>query len=285
MKKAVKIVLIVAAVLVVGAILLGVLNALFGDKWSLWTDYTYDDSLYTVGDGSIAVENLTEIDLDWVDGSVTVVSCQDAYPSLTEKSENQLTESSLLRWHLSEDGKLTVKYRASSFFLGRGENKQKDLILRVPERFMEDITIRIHVSSTNVFLDRLGAKEVSVESDNGNVAMMSTSVFEDLAVSTKSGKLLISGVVTQKLELTSQKGEIRVESPVLPAESFVETKEGDIHLLLDSGASFALDFEEEKGKYVSDFDLTEQDGRLVVGDGDAKLNVKTKSGTLYLTEK
>lgn len=285
MKKAVKIVLIVAAVLVVGAILLGVLNALFGDKWSLWTDYTYDDSLYTVGDGSIAVENLTEIDLDWVDGSVTVVSCQDAYPSLTEKSENQLTESSLLRWHLSEDGKLTVKYRASSFFLGRGENKQKDLILRVPERFMEDLTIRIHVSSTNVFLDRLGAKEVSVESDNGNVAMMSTSVFEDLAVSTKSGKLLISGVVTQKLELISQKGEIRVESPVLPAESFVETKEGDIHLLLDSGASFALDFEEEKGKYVSDFDLTEQDGRLVVGDGDAKLNVKTKSGTLYLTEK
>ena len=285
MKKAVKIVLIVAAVLVVGAILLGVLNALFGDKWSLWTDYTYDDSLYTVGDGSIAVENLTEIDLDWVDGSVTVVSCQDAYPSLTEKSENQLTESSLLRWHLSEDGKLTVKYRASSFFLGRGENKQKDLILRVPERFMEDLTIRIHVSSTNVFLDRLGAKEVSVESDNGNVAMMSTSVFEDLAVSTKSGKLLISGVVTQKLELTSQKGEIRVESPVLPAESFVETKEGDIHLLLDSGASFALDFEEEKGKYVSDFDLTEQDGRLVVGEGDAKLNVKTKSGVLYLTEK
>lgn len=285
MKKALKILLITVAVLVGGAVILGVLNGLFGDKWSLWTDYTYDDSGYTVGDGSIPAEEIKEIDLDWVDGSVTVVACQDAYASITESSKNELTESGLVRWQMSDDGRLSIKYRESSFFFGREKNKEKDLILRIPERFLSDLSIRIHVVSSDVFLDSVVAENVSVESDSGNVAMLSASAVRNLSVTTKSGKILVSGLVAEKLDLTSQKGEIKVESPVLAAKSCIETKDGDIHLLLSPSASFTLDFEEEKGKYVSDFDLSEQDGLLVLGDGDAELNVKTKSGVLYLTEK
>lgn len=285
MKKALKITLIVVAALVVGAILLGVLNALFGDKWSLWTDYTYDDSGFTVGDGSIAVENLTEIDLDWVDGTVTVISCKDAYPSLTEKSENELTESSLLRWHLSEDGKLTIKYRESSFFLGRGKNKQKDLILRVPERFAANLSIKIHVSSTNVFLDGIAAKSVRVESDKGNVAMLSSAVFEELSIHTVSGKILVSGAVTDRFELVSKKNEIKVDAVLLPKEAVIETGDKDIRIAFSGVPSISLNFNEEKGKYASDFALSEQDGRLTAGDGYTKLEVTTKSGTLYLSEK
>lgn len=285
MKKAIKIILIVAAALVVGAIVLGVLNALFGDKWSLWTDYTYDDSNFKVGDGSIPVKNLAEIDLDWVDGSVTVITCQDAYPSLTEKSENELTESSLLRWHLSEDGKLTVKYRESSFFLGRGKNKQKDLILRIPERFAETLSVKIRVSSSTVFLDNFAAKSVCIESDSGNVAVLSHCVVKELSVNTKSGKILVSGVVTDSFELFSQKNEIKVDSEVLPKEAVIETKDGDIRMAFAQAPSISLKFNEEKGKYVSDFALNERDGRLLSGDGYTKLEITTKSGTLYLTEK
>lgn len=285
MKKALKITLIVVAALVAGAVILGVLNALFGDKWSLWTDYTYDDSDFTVGDGSIAVENLTEIDLDWVDGNVTVMSCQDAYPSLTETSKNELTEGSLLRWHLSEDGKLTVKYRESSFFLGRGNNKQKDLILRIPERFMEKLSIKIHVASSNVFLDRLSAKEISIESGTGNVAMLSTSICESLSIHAQKGKILVSGSVFEKMTLSTEKSEIKVDSLILPKTAELETKDGDIRMEFSAAPSITLDFHEEKGKYVSDFSLDERDGRLVSGDGACQLKVTTKSGTLYLTEK
>ena len=285
MKKPIKIILIVVAALVAGAILLGVLNALFGDKWSLWTDYTYDDSNYTVGDGSVAVENLTEIDLDWVDGTVTIISCKDSYPSLTEKSKNELTEGSLLRWHLSEDGKLTIKYRESSFFLGRGQNKQKDLILRIPERFAENLSIKIHVSSTTVFLDGIAAKSVSVESDKGNVAMLSGSVAEELLIHTASGKILVSGVVTERFELVSKKNEIKVDAVLLPKEAVIETGEKDIRIAFSGVPSISLNFNSEKGKYASDFALDEQDGRLLSGDGYTKLDVTTKSGTLYLSEK
>ena len=285
MKKPIKIILIVVAALVAGAILLGVLNALFGDKWSLWTDYTYDDSNYTVGDGSVAVENLTEIDLDWVDGTVTIISCKDAYPSLTEKSKNELTEGSLLRWHLSEDGKLTIKYRESSFFLGRGQNKQKDLILRIPERFAENLSIKIHVSSSTVFLDGIAAKSVSVESDKGNVAMLSGSVAEELSIHTVSGKILVSGAVTERFELVSKKNEIKVDAAVLPKEAVIETGEKDISVEFSGTPSISLNFNSEKGKYASDFALSEQDGRLLSGDGYTKLDVTTKSGTLYLSEK
>ncbi len=285
MKKTLKIVLIVAAVLVGCAVILGVLNGLFGDKWSLWTDYTYDDSLFEVGDGSIPTADLTEIDLDWVDGSVTVVACQDAYISITESSENELNEASLVRWYMSDTGKLTIKYRESSYFWGRDKNKEKDLILRIPERLMESLTIRVHVVSSNVFFDGIKGGEARVESDSGNVAMLSNCLFESFFVTSEKGKLLINGTVTKSLELTSQKGEIKMDMPALPREIEIETKDSDVHLFLTSDASFALDFEEEKGKYVSDFSLTKEDGKWVLGEGDAKLRVKTKSGVLYLTAK
>ena len=85
-KKIIKYAAFVVGGLIVGAILLGVLNGLVGKgEWNLgWTNYRYDDTAYDVGEGSIAAPNVEKIDLDWIDGNVRVVLCQDAYISITE---------------------------------------------------------------------------------------------------------------------------------------------------------------------------------------------------------
>lgn len=117
LKKMLPILAIVVGALILGAIVVGILNALLANgTWSFgWSDYRYDDSNYRIGDGTIAAPNVTEIEVDWIDGRIEILPCDDMFLSVTEFSANELTEDSRLRWRVSEDGKsLSIKYRKSS---------------------------------------------------------------------------------------------------------------------------------------------------------------------------
>ena len=159
--------------LLIGAILLGVLNGLVGKgEWNLgWTNYRYDDSAYKVGEGSIAAPNVESIDLDWIDGNVSVVICQDAYISITESAPADLTDKTRVHWSVSEDGKsLSIKYRASSSFFGTSKDKEKDLILRIPEKLLGQIkALNINAVSSNVTVSDIIIENINVQTASGNV--------------------------------------------------------------------------------------------------------------------
>ena len=172
-KKIIKYAAFVVGGLLVGAILLGVLNGLVGKgEWNLgWTDYRYDDSVYKAGEGSIATPNVEHIDLDWIDGNVKVLLCQDAYISITETAPAELSENTRVHWCVSEDGKtLSIKYRASSSFFGANKDKNKDLILRIPEKLIGQIdTLSINAVSSNVTVSDIIVDNIEVQTASGNV--------------------------------------------------------------------------------------------------------------------
>ena len=172
-KKIIKYATFIIGGLIIGAILLGVLNGLIGKgEWNLgWTDYRYDDSAYKVGEGSIATPNVERIDLDWIDGNVKVVLCQDAYISITESAPAELSENTKVHWCVSEDGKtLSIKYRASSSFFGANKDKNKDLILRIPEKLIGQInTLSINAVSSNVTVSDIIIDNIEVQTASGNI--------------------------------------------------------------------------------------------------------------------
>ena len=172
-KKIIKYAVFIIGGLLVGAILLGVFNGLVGKgEWNLgWTDYRYDDSAYEVGEGSIAAPNVERIDLDWIDGNVSVVLCQDAYISITETAPAELSENTRVHWCVSEDGKmLSIKYRASSSFFGANKDKNKDLILRIPEKLLGQLkNLNINAVSSNVTVSDIIVDNINVQTASGNV--------------------------------------------------------------------------------------------------------------------
>jgi hypothetical protein len=176
MKRATVIALIVVGVLVLGAVVVGVLNALVGGgKWTFgWSDYHYDDSAYAVGDGTVYATELTEISVDWIDGNVHIVVCDDDYPSLTERASELLTDDSRMRYLVSEDGKtLSVKYRKSSSFFGMSENKNKDLTLRIPRKMFSQLTlVDIYVRSSRLTVEGIDVKNLSIRSEKGDVELL-----------------------------------------------------------------------------------------------------------------
>ena len=174
-KKIIKYTAFIIGGLLVGAILLGVLNGLVGKgEWNLgWTDYRYDDSAYKVGEGTIPAPAVESIDLDWIDGNVRVVLCQDAYISITEGAPAELSENTKVHWFVSEDGKtLSIKYRASSSFFGVNKDKNKDLILRIPEKLLGQIkNLNINAVSSNVTVSDIIIDNTNVKTASGNVTI------------------------------------------------------------------------------------------------------------------
>ncbi len=174
-KKIIKYTACVLGGLIVGAILLGVLNGLVGKgEWNLgWTNYRYDDSAYRTGEGTIPAPAVESIDLDWIDGSVTVVICQDAYISVSESAPAELTEKTQLHWFVSEDGKtLSIKYRGSSSFFGTNKDKEKDLILRIPEKQIGQLkNLNINAVSSNVTVSNIIIENINVQTASGSVTI------------------------------------------------------------------------------------------------------------------
>ena len=229
-KKIIKYTAFVIGGLIVGAILLGVLNGLVGKgEWNLgWTNYRYDDSAYRTGEGTIPAPAVESIDLDWIDGNVTVVICQDAYISVSESAPADLTEKTQIHWLVSEDGKtLSIKYRGSSSFWGRTKDKDKDLILRIPEKLIGQLqTLSINAVSSNVTVSNIIVDNIDVKTASGNVtvelpeATAFTLTHEsrrdgtptiDFPV-TQEGNTYVSGTNGIKINVTTNSGKVVVTS-------------------------------------------------------------------------
>lgn len=266
-KKILLTVAIVIGVLIVGAVIVGVLNALVADgEWNLgWSDYRYDDSGYEIGEGSVPANEVTRIEIDWIDGGVEIVPCQDSYISLTEEAENDLPESAELRWRVSEDGKtLTVKYRKSSWFFSVGTGKRnKTLTLRIPERFFAQLTeIDVDVESSKVTVTDITAQSLEFESETGTLKTV--------------------GCTFAKVDADSKNGSLEVGVLSCPQALEMESENGDLTLRLPQDSSFALVWETESGKLSTDFALAQSGNRYTAGDGTALLTAKSKRGNLLL---
>lgn len=266
LKKATVVVAIVAGVLVLLAVVLGVLNALVGKgTWQIgWNDYRYDESGYTVGEGSIVADAITGIDIDWLDGEVEIVACDDTFASVSEHTDETLPESAKVRWRVSEDGTLSIKYRKSSWFFGFGSsNREKKLTLRIPKRFFDGINeIRVDAVSSRVTVVDLRAGRLDCETVSGEITVKNCE-FAQLVAETNSGK-------------------IDMTVPVPPEVLEVSTESGDIVLRLSKDASFTLEWETDSGNLAYDLPVTKSGDRYLLGDGDNRFDVESDSGDLSL---
>ncbi len=172
-------ILLAAGLILIGvllfAVIVGILNAYVGDgEWSLWSSYKYDETGYEVGSSSVGSKQITAIDIDWIDGDVELLLCDDAYISVTELYEGDLPDSALLRYKLSEDGTaLSVKYRSSDAFIGFGSGgENKKLIVRVPRTYIDQLrSITVNGKNANVKINGVSAREMNIYTKSGNIEL------------------------------------------------------------------------------------------------------------------
>lgn len=159
--------------LVLLAVIVGILNGLIAKgEWEIgWSSYRYDETGYEIGGSSIPSKSVQHIDIDWIDGEVEIILCDDAFISITEAYEGELAEKDLMRYRLSEDlSTLSVKYRKSAAFVGIGGGADKKLTVRVPKSFIGQIaTITVNARSADVLVDGVSAQALSVTTKRGDI--------------------------------------------------------------------------------------------------------------------
>ena len=234
----------------VAAVIIGILSALIGNgEWEIgWSSYRYDETGYEIGSGSVASKKITAIEINWIDGNVEIVVCDDAFLSVTESCEDGLSEATTMRRKLSLDGtSLSVKYRKSAAFVGFGNSSNgKQLTVRIPRYMLTQLnTLQINSSRANIALSGVGAKEI--------------------------------GIVTKR-------GSVEIDGAMFDALT-VETEKGNATVCFDESDGFLLELDANKNRFVCDRTLEETEFGYCYGNGRAKIVVSAPYGKVEFKAK
>ena len=129
--------------------------------------YSYDDKGFSVGNGRTR-ENITELSIDWLEGSVTVRATEGDEVVITEDYDGE-KGSHRLRWKI-EDGELTIKYCKPRRW-GSFDIESKNLIVEIPGAMLEVLRDAEIIAVDCDVTYEGNADELSLDMEDGDVSI------------------------------------------------------------------------------------------------------------------
>ena len=208
---------------------------------------------------TVPAEGITELDLSWTSGDVTVQSWSGDSIRLEEDSEVELTEDYRLLYTV-EGGELKVRFDGQP---NRNVTWRKILIVWLPEALAESLAkLDAATVSAEVTVLDLTAAELDIETVSGGV--YARGGFGELDFSTVSGDMTLETNETFRLD--------------------AETTSGSVCLRLPEDMGLTLDFASTSGDIRArdqDHPFAGKKGRLTLGDGASFADITTTSGCLF----
>lgn len=244
MKKLLILLLALVAVFAAGCNSIGVAS---------WTDLVYDnESAYTVGGGQTA-ESVKEIDIDWVEGNVTVEYCDGDSLTISESADGEIPEKLALRY-LVEEEKLTVKCASNGRH--RIKDLDKKLFVGIPRGTRLDKLVIDSVSG-----------DIKVEADAAT-----------LQIDTVSGEI---NARVDAEEITVDTVSANVNLYLGDFSSLeVNTVSGNIYTYLPQNLGFKLSYSTVSGIFSSPLEFRKGGKDYIRLDGESSMEVSTVSGKL-----
>ncbi|MDR1464987.1 MAG: DUF4097 domain-containing protein [Oscillospiraceae bacterium] len=221
-----------------------------------------------------------ELEIHWVSCSVTIQQAESGDALGFEETAKSLPERGRLVYVQNGDKLIIHAFadQASQWFAGRSA---KALTVRVPAGW--DLRqLKIDSVSGTVLVSNQTAAKASVDTVSGDVKLVSFTC-DDLSVDTVSGRLSLQG---NDKEITFNS--ISGSADLAPGGGLqtlnADTVSGSITLALPAGRGFTAVCSAVGDAAVSTgpFEITQKDGKMVHGDGAAKLRMDTVSGRLRL---
>lgn len=226
-------------------------------NFSTSLNYKHADR-YTMG-GATITDSVKNIDINWIDGTVDVLTHNENTVSFSETSDIELDENKTLYYYLEGDT-LHIQF-GKARKIPSNQNFSKHLTVYVPEgAVFEDIDVDNVSSSFNI-------KGVSCDS------------FE---ADTVSGDVTVQLNAVREFKVDSVSADCRLESAVAPDEFEADMVSGNIELAIPEGSGFKVSFDTVSGKLNSEFEVTKDDDEYICGDGKAEYSVDTVSGGITI---
>ena len=249
------VVAIVVALLVVAGVVAGlVLTGRFAPFAGLYED----EWMYFAGATTLDATQVREIEINWLDGSVTVET-HSGDGIILEETGAGPDEEDQLHWCL-EEGELTIQYRASRLLTMSGDGKQLRVLL--PEGFSLN-EISIETVSASVDVTDVQAQELSLDSIRGESMLMGQA--QQISVETNVGHCTILGSAALR----------QVEGSSLF---------GDFTVAMGEGSGVTAYLESLLGEMNNELNGANSGrGRLTWGDGQTRMMFETITGDVTFT--
>ena len=267
----------------------------------LITDFAayVDPGSYTVGGGSVSADDIKEICVNWVSGSVKIeeadtdkitfseVSSLDTEKdSLGEATENKELSESLKMRYKTDGGKLTIQFCKSALRIRTAAVKdlKKDLTVYVPKDVKYD-EIRADVVSSDVYMAYIHTGKIALNSVSADMKLISCET-DKIKCDTVSGNLTVTtdddiseidmDAVSGGLNVTA-KSISKLDMDSVSANADLTLQKFDFTLKL-TGVSASLDADGIV------FEKTDEKN-YKFGDGTGDITFESVSGKVRLEEK
>lgn len=266
--------------------------------FGFWS-YRYDHAeKYTVGGGTVP-GTITELDIHWTAGSVTVRPYDGKQVKLEETGARD--EDDRLRY-LVQDGKLTVQYQKSEWSFGFWrKSTAKDLIVSIPAAMAKQMTeVEISAVSAQVTVsDICMEKELEVEAVSGDLILTNVSAgacklenvsgktrlenarIGELEIETVSGRVYGDGEIAS-LECKGVSGNVGITTRTSLRRLDVETVSGSVEIRMPENDGFTVKIQKVSGEFSTDFPVKTVDKTYTYGNGSASYKMETVSGDLRI---
>ena len=168
-----------------------------------------DAKYYVMGGAMLAASDVSELNIDWVSGTVTIEAYDGTEVAISETSEDALTDSTTMHYYLESDGTLNIRFGIPGMKT-QGENlPDKNLLVRVPRTMRLDevemnglgqsiqmdsvrcSTLEMNSVSRQISLNECEIKDIEVNSVSTNVQATFSKMPEDIELNNVSGNTLL----------------------------------------------------------------------------------------------
>jgi hypothetical protein len=98
----------------------------------------------------------------------------------------------------------------------------------------------------------------------------------------EKGEIVTVGCRFDRVSVETERGKIDLGLTACPTAAELVTDKGEIYLRLPASSSFTLAWESDGGSVNSDFAYQKQNGKYVVGTGEASVHAETDGGDIFL---
>ena len=245
------------------------------------TDYSYADAdKYVVGEAVIN-QNVSNLNLSWISGNVSVESYSGSVITVSEDYDNS-DENMRMRYFL--DGEtLRVKFcKSGSWNLN---NFNKNLIVRVPEDSeFESVTFNSISANLKCDLPSCNLENLKIDSVSGALHINAGKI-DSMNVSTVSGgfeAIIAEGFVN--LTANTVSGTVYTATHAGFGNVDVNTVSGTVTLSASQNVDLTVDFSTVSGDFISAFRYDVVNNKYVFGSGTAFCKISTVSGDVVISE-
>lgn len=259
-----------------------------------------NESSYSIGASSCPAEGITDINIYWTAGELTVQPYDGNEIIFTEESKNAIPDELILRWK-SEGSDLTIHYCKSGYSKWPA-NAGKTLTLLVPRTLAENGLKELNISTISAEQNVSGVNAQSFDSEtvSGDVSIsaMTAAEADFEAVSGKlsaegvtfgiadsqsvSGSVLFAGEIG-RIECETVSGVVRVDSRCVP-QADISTVSGEVIFKLPADKGFTVNYSTVSGGINCSMPSVTSKNSLKVGDGATLMDIDTISGNITIAD-